>query len=137
MAAFSECLALEVAPFNIKVLTLIPSDMRTAFVSPEKLTSSGAVMPLSKPYEGTIVEFVLSAIKGMHGTQTIDPQKAAERIIQLVLGTGSAEMKKSMATGLTSIPIGVDSGNCRKEKGLLWQNDTDELEEIWASCEVD
>lgn len=136
-AAYSDCLAIEAAPFNIKVFTLIPGDMRTPFIDPERVASSGAVMPLSKPYKGTAVEYVVNVLLNMHGNQSIDPTKVAERVVQIVLGNGSGEVQKAMASGLTNMPFGVESADAMKAKGLLMLKQVDELKDIWGSCEIE
>lgn len=56
--------------------------MRTSFVAPGTITKP--VIP--DAYKGTMTDFVLSAILAMHGEQKLDPRKAAEAVVEEVLG---------------------------------------------------
>jgi hypothetical protein len=55
--------------------------MRTRFIDPETLEKP--VVP--EAYKGTVTDFVLQALLSMHGTQDLDPKKAAEAIVEEVL----------------------------------------------------
>ncbi|KAK5948617.1 hypothetical protein OHC33_010376 [Knufia fluminis] len=79
----SEALAEEVASFGIRVLIAQPGAMRTSFVDPEKV--SKGLRPLPDAYKGTMADYVLQAIVGSHGVQSIDPEAAAGVVVEEVL----------------------------------------------------
>lgn len=55
-------------------------------------------------YQGTAVEKAEQAFKGMDGKQASDPVKGAQRIFEMVMGTGIGEGK----TGYLRCMIGRD-----------------------------
>jgi NAD(P)-dependent dehydrogenase (short-subunit alcohol dehydrogenase family) len=88
LLGLTESLAPELSSFGIRVLLLVPGDMRTSFISPANVATN--LVPLSEAYKGTMVDHVTQAVIAMHGKQPTDPRKAAERIMEMVLGTGVA-----------------------------------------------
>jgi NAD(P)-dependent dehydrogenase (short-subunit alcohol dehydrogenase family) len=74
----SDALAMEVAPFGIKVCTLEPGGIRTNW-----LRRAGQHAPELLPeYEGTVGSF-LKILRGLEGRAEGDPQKIADVIVQL------------------------------------------------------
>jgi len=100
----SEALALEVAPFGIKVLIVEPGAFRTDFAA-----SALRHMPIIEAYQ-EIVGPIRSFAHAMHETQEGDPRKAAEAIeqaldaettpLRLQLGGDSVEAVRSHAETL-------------------------------------
>lgn len=84
----SECLAAELAPFNIRVLIVEPGGMRTNF---QAAVDSAEV---SEPYKGTPVDQFVQRMRGMHGKQAGDPEKAGHAIVEVVTGAGRGKMPK-------------------------------------------
>ncbi|KAK4508685.1 hypothetical protein PRZ48_002424 [Zasmidium cellare] len=80
----SEALAGELAPFGIKVIIVQPGGMRTGFMEPGRMSSS----PVSKYYENTPADWVMTAVRGMDGKQSLDPEKCARVILEAVQGGG-------------------------------------------------
>lgn len=79
---FTESLKNEVAAFNIRVLLAHPGGMRTGFVG------NSPVVPLSDAYKGTPADHVLDALQKGLGIEKIDPERAAQRVVEAVDGTG-------------------------------------------------
>jgi len=97
LEGLSEALAAEVAAFGIRVLIAQPGGMRTDFVEPEKVARS--LEPLPKAYEGTMADFVLKAIIGGHGAQSLDPEKAAEAVVEEVLKPSTVKDREGKEIG--------------------------------------
>ena len=96
----SEALAAGLSPFNIKVLTVQPGGMKTAFFDPKKLK-----MPtIPDAYKGTITDYVLQAIAKLDSTAAQDPSKTAEAIVKEVL-------QPSFDPPLLRMPLGKESLN--------------------------
>lgn len=134
----TESLAAELAPFGIRVLHLVPGDMRTSFVSQAGVRASdGRIVPLSEPYKGTMTDHVVQAILAMDGKQAIDPAKVAERVVEMMTGTGVAGEIVERENGKlwSRIPIGKSSGELMKERAKNWGKEAEELEPVWGSCD--
>ncbi|KAF2093332.1 putative short chain oxidoreductase/dehydrogenase [Rhizodiscina lignyota] len=127
---FTASLAAEVACFGIKVILAIPGGMRTALLAPEKMAGNIAVP--SDAYKGTPVEYVFKVLQDSHGKQTIDPEKAAERIVDAVDGVG---MMEGRVEGLLRLPIGVETGTVMKAWGEGFLANVSKYEDVWRSCE--
>jgi hypothetical protein len=81
---------------------------------------------LSKPYEGTPADEVLQRTKAMAGARLGDPAKAAQRILEVVTGTGMGvgqEMKGCLRVVLGSDCMKVARGKWREfgETWILWR----------------
>lgn len=100
--AFTIALAAEVAPFNIRLLIATPAGIRTPFV--DKVAAEG-IPPLRPEYKGTEVEAVVNMIQDPAGFK-IDPDRAAEVVVQAVDGTGPFEGK---GKDFLRIPLGEDA----------------------------
>ena len=85
-----------------------------------------------------MADHICAAVVDMHGKQPTDPAKAAERTVEMVLGTGAAgEIVGSRAGGWSRIPIGKDSGALMKAQAELFLEEVQALEAVWDSCDVE
>ena len=110
--------------------------MRTSFVSPANVTTR--LLPLGDAYKGTIADRICQAVVGMHGKQPTDPAKAAERTVEMVLGTGVVgEILRGRDAGWSRIPIGRDSGASMRAQAELFLEEVQALEPVWGSCDVE
>ncbi|GAQ36939.1 hypothetical protein AtubIFM55763_001897 [Aspergillus tubingensis] len=87
LEGMTESLSKELHPFGIRVLLIEPGYFRTNFFSAFVAPAAG----LSEDYVGTPVEAALQLIKAKDGSQEGDPEKAAQRILEVVDGNGLAE----------------------------------------------
>ena len=79
----SAALAGEVASFGVRILIAEPGAMRTSFITPDK--TSAQLSPFPEAYVGTPAEYVMGHIAAAHGSQQLDPEKAARAIVYEVL----------------------------------------------------
>jgi hypothetical protein len=96
----SESLARELAPFNIRVLVVEPGSLRTNFWTAYVEPAAG----MNKDYAGTPLEHVLQKFKSNEGAQPGDAVKCAQRILEVVDGTGMGAGKGD----LFRLPLGLD-----------------------------
>ncbi|KAK1761635.1 hypothetical protein QBC33DRAFT_605143 [Phialemonium atrogriseum] len=100
LEAISEGLAHEVAAFNVRVQLVEPGAFRTNFLGADNIRYA----PLSEEYRGTVCDDMLAKLRGMDGRQAGDPAAAAERIYEVVTGTGMATGRKPDLR----LPLGSD-----------------------------
>jgi NAD(P)-dependent dehydrogenase (short-subunit alcohol dehydrogenase family) len=78
VGGFSDALAMEVAPFGVKICTLEPGGIRTNWAR-----RAGQGSPELLPdYEGSVGP-ILKLLKSIEGRQEGDPRKIADLIVQL------------------------------------------------------
>ena len=132
----SESLTPELASFGIRVLHLVPGDMRTSFLGPAR--QAAGIVPLSEAYKGTNVDKFLEMVLKLDGKQPTDPKKVAAQMVDIVDRKGEAgEVVGKREGGWSRIPIGVDSGERMRARAKGWGEDVEELEPVWRSCEID
>jgi NAD(P)-dependent dehydrogenase (short-subunit alcohol dehydrogenase family) len=78
VGGFSDSLAMEVAPFGVKVCTLEPGGIRTTWAR-RAVQNAPDLLP---QYEATVGSF-LKMLRGLEGRSEGDPQKIAGVILQL------------------------------------------------------
>ncbi|KAH8703441.1 short-chain dehydrogenase/reductase SDR [Talaromyces proteolyticus] len=100
LEGMSESLARELAPFGIRVLVVEPGSLRTNFWSVYVEPAAG----MNKDYAGTPLEQVLQLFKSNTGAQPGDAVKCAQRILEVVEGTGMGVGKEN----LLRLPLGPD-----------------------------
>jgi hypothetical protein len=83
-----------------KTSKLTPGAFRTKFLASNNLY----LIPTSAGYKGTAVEKTEQVFKDMDGKQASDPVKGAQRIFEVVMGTGMGKGK----TGYLRCMIGRD-----------------------------
>ena len=96
----SESLSRELAPFGVRVIIVEPGQFRTKFLSAFIEPAAG----LNKDYIGTPLDTTLNVLRTHDGKQTGDPVKAAQRILEVVTGTGFGIGKEN----LLRLPLGPD-----------------------------
>jgi len=96
----SESLSKELQPFGIRVILVEPGLFRTQFLSSFVQPAAG----LNKDYIGTPIDAALQSFKSKDGAQEGDPLKAAQRILDVVTGTGMGVGKDN----LLRLPLGPD-----------------------------
>jgi NAD(P)-dependent dehydrogenase (short-subunit alcohol dehydrogenase family) len=98
----SESLAQEVKEFGISVLIVEPGLFRTNFLhalqTPEKSLPEG--------YEGSLVENILLRFSSMIGKQPGDPDKAVNRMFEVITGEGNGGKLRGKVLRL---PLGMDA----------------------------
>ncbi|KAI0903437.1 putative short-chain dehydrogenase [Ustulina deusta] len=82
----SESLASEVASFGIAVLIVNPGAFRTNFLGQMQVSE----IPLPDDYKSSIVGSMIEKFAKSDGAQSGDPEKAVERIFEIVTGEGMA-----------------------------------------------
>ena len=78
VGGFSDSLAMEVAPFGVKVCTLEPGGIRTNWAR-RAVQNAPDLLP---EYEATVGSF-LKMLQGLEGRWESDPRKIADAILQL------------------------------------------------------
>lgn len=76
----SEGLALELAPFNIKVTALAPGLFRTQFLNAQSYASAASTIT---DYDQTMVGQMKNVPDALHGNQPGDPAKLAKVVVEL------------------------------------------------------
>ena len=96
----SESLAVELAPFNIRIIAVEPGAFRTEFLSSANLITPGGGREWIKDYQGeNPASAVIQKMRSVAGKQPGDPQKAAERMWDVIAGTGLGEPLKEKGIG--------------------------------------
>jgi NAD(P)-dependent dehydrogenase (short-subunit alcohol dehydrogenase family) len=119
LEGFSEALAQEVAPFNIRVTIVEPGPFRTQF-------AGGSIkMPETRieAYQGTPAGNMYTYIMGTHGKQEGDPVKGAQAIVDYVYSNNTS----------LRLPLGKAAVAGIKAKLQSVQNDLEKNEGIAAS----
>ncbi|PYH76236.1 short chain oxidoreductase/dehydrogenase [Aspergillus uvarum CBS 121591] len=125
MEGMSESLAKELAPFGIRVLLVEPGTLRTGFWAAFVEPAAG----LNPEYAGTPVETILTKFRGNRtgeATGGSDPGKAAQRIVEVVDGTGLGRGKD----GLLRVPLGEDCYRRFQAKVETLQQNLEQMREI-------
>lgn len=119
LEAISESLSKEVAAFGIRVLIVEPGAIRTQFLTS---TNVNFTEP-STPYQSGVAGQTLETYKNMDGKQGGSPEKAAQAIFDVVMGTGRAQGKRKVLRLL-------QGKDCHQRVRAKVQNVIDDLEEM-------
>jgi NAD(P)-dependent dehydrogenase (short-subunit alcohol dehydrogenase family) len=138
--AFSEALAGELAPLGVRVHVIAPGYFGTNFLgttmSIRDATDPGhATGAYATPGQGHGV------IDGFHPARIVsrqigDPGKAAERMYEVVTGTGLAQGLMDHKEWVR-IPLGPDAGDGMRSKLAIIAASIDAYEPIWTSTDMD
>lgn len=91
----SESLAAELAPLGIRVILVEPGNFRTDFLSSSNLKSPGGGTTWNQDYLGdNPANVVMGRFASVAGKQAGDPEKAAQRLWEVISGTGYGEALK-------------------------------------------
>jgi NAD(P)-dependent dehydrogenase (short-subunit alcohol dehydrogenase family) len=138
--AFSEVLAEEVAPFGVRVHIIAPGYFPTNF-----FTSAKAAHETADPERSTGAyttrEQGYGLVDNLHpahlaSRQIGDLEKAAERMYEVVAGTGVAQGLMDHREWVR-VPLGPDAGNRIKTKATVISATVDAYEPIWKSTNMD
>ncbi|KAH8800463.1 putative short chain oxidoreductase/dehydrogenase [Xylogone sp. PMI_703] len=125
LEAISESLSRELSTFNIRLLIVEPGVFRTNFLSAFRTPAKG----LNPAYKDTILDQTIGGFYSLHGKQAGDPEKAAERIFDVVTGTGLGAGK----TGLLRLPLGPDALQRATNKADSLKKNLDDMRDIALS----
>lgn len=101
LEGLSEAASVEFAAFNIRTLIVEPDAIRTDFANTENVDVN-AFQARMEPYKGTFIEQVAQMFLQMHGTQAIDPDRAAKAIVEEVISPASNPPRLRMPLGKES-----------------------------------
>ena len=131
LEGLSESLAAEMKAFGVRVLVVELGAYRTPFQNavdkPEQI--------ISEAYKGTEADNAARTITAGHGRQAGDPVKAAQAIVEVVMGTGrGAELKD-----VFRLPLGKDAVSRAYVKMDSFSKDVEKCKSLaqWASFDVD
>ncbi|GKZ27743.1 hypothetical protein AbraIFM66951_005479 [Aspergillus brasiliensis] len=127
--ALSESLSAELTPFNIRVLLVEPGAFRTNFIGSHRLPAAG----LTKDYEGTPLATTVAFFENYAGKQPGDPQKAVQRILDVIQLQGAGEGKGH----LLRLPLGSDCFPRMVAKLDAVRQNLEEFREVALSTDVD
>ena len=131
LEAVSEGLQGEVAPFGIRVLLVEPGGMRTSFLGNTNI----ATAQVSEPYQGGVVQHVISAVAQTAGKQMLDPDRSAQRIVEAVAGGGEGWPENREQ--YLRLPLGKECIGRINAKVESLQTNVKALEQVWNSVDFD
>ncbi|UNI13507.1 hypothetical protein JDV02_000247 [Purpureocillium takamizusanense] len=130
LEGISEGLAKEVAEFGISVLIVEPGAYRTNFFHALQRPEGGQ---LSDDYKGTATEVMFDKFAEMTGKQPGDPDKAVERMFQVITGEGGGGRLRGKVLRLM---LGMDAVERIEKKTDRLREDlaaARRLEEEWST----
>lgn len=122
-------MSIELAPFNIRTLLVEPGVFRSNFFNND---SSQFIQP-SETYRSNAAAESMQHMADLAGKQRGDPKKGAQRIFEVVTGTGMGE-------GLTQhlrLPLGHDCLDRAREQLDKVGKNLDAMEKITKSTDVE
>lgn len=93
-------MAKEVAPFNIRTLTVLLGGFRTEMGAKVRVGS----VPLADDYRDSVVDKTMQHMRGGHFVGDGDPAKAAQAIYEVVVGEGIGQGRE----GELLLPLGIE-----------------------------
>lgn len=126
----SESLAPEVGPFGIRVLSVAPGTFRTKFLTDFPKPAAG----LGAAYADGIVGAALARFESIDGKQAGDPAKAADRIVELIDGTGmGAQFRERGLGAVFRVLLGEDCHAAVTAKSQLVQQEIESIRDVALS----
>ena len=135
--SFSETLAQEVAPFGVRVHIIAPGFFPTnAMVAAKaKIDSQDATGTYMTPEQ--VINLIESMVSSRVASgQVGDPKKLAERLYEIVSGTGLAQGLMDNKDWVR-VPLGPDAGARMREKVAAISASVEAYEPIWKSTNMD
>lgn len=129
LEGLTESAGIELSPFNIRTLLVEPGAIRTEFANPGRVDFDKFQARMA-PFKDTFLEQVAGLLTQMHGTQAIDPERAAKAIVREVTAP-------SASPPLTRLPIGKEGTSKLKAKADLYKQIAESTESIAASADFD
>jgi NAD(P)-dependent dehydrogenase (short-subunit alcohol dehydrogenase family) len=114
VGGFSDSLAMEVAPFGVKVCTLEPGGIRTNWAR-----RAGQNAPDLLPEYEASVGATLKILRGLEGKAEGDPQKIADVIVQLA---NSEEVPSRLILGADAEKRVQQAESARASEAEKWRN---------------
>jgi NAD(P)-dependent dehydrogenase (short-subunit alcohol dehydrogenase family) len=135
--AFSETLAQEVEPFGVRVHSIAPglfptNSLAALKVNDDSQDTTGAYMPAKQGL--SLMESAVSSL--ITSGQIGDPKKLAERLYEIVSGTGLAQGLMDNKDWVR-VPLGPDAGARMREKVAAISASVEAYEPIWKSTNMD
>lgn len=125
LEGLSESIAIETAPFGIRILVVQPGSTRSAMVANSQKANTESNVPES--YKGTMSDYVAQMMIDQHGKQQGDPDKAAKAVVEEVL-------RPSADPPLLRLPTGKDSVQQMKEMGEKYIAVAEARKEVADAC---
>lgn len=134
----SESLATELAPLGIRVILVEPGAFRTEFLSSTNLILANKGEGWADDYQGeNPASTVVQRMQGFAGKQTGDPDKASQRLWEVITNTGMGEALKEKGRDgkVMRVLLGSDS-LARMQIAISTRQDTlKDLEALAKSCD--
>ena len=127
----STALAGELSPFGVRIIIAEPGAMRTSFIDPAK--ASAQTSPCPEDYYGTPAASILEHIHTVHGSQRLDPDKAARAIVQEVLNPTMVSGDKP----LLRLTLGIECVEEMKARIAEFGTEWEAAKEQALACDFD
>lgn len=139
--AMSEALALELAPWGIRVFIVQPGFFYTNwFATAASIGEASRRAPEESGKTGVYTDLYGLSSRILPYNLSIrrvgDTQKAAQRMFDVATGTGLAEGLE-MKEGWLRVLLGRDSGERFLSRVQTWKENVEATERIWSSTEID
>lgn len=128
LEGFTEALWKEAKEFDVNVLIVEPGAFRTNFLAAMAVTDNGLL-----GYENSVVQQTLEKFQAAEGKQPGDPEKAVDRMIEVVTGRGEAGFMRGRALRLV---LGADAYGRIVSKNKKLQEDMELGKEVAFGTDI-
>ncbi|KAK5045354.1 hypothetical protein LTR84_009217 [Exophiala bonariae] len=136
LEGFSEAIAGEISPFNIRMIIAEPGGMRTSFLEPSKMSSLNVDLPAT--YRGTIAETLYEMFAAMHGEQALDPERSARALVKEVLEPTSMKNDETGAPqNILRLQLGKETVGTMQKKIMTFQTEAEVFQAQAFACDFD
>ena len=125
VGGFSDALAMEVAPFGVKICTLEPGGIRTNWARRARENAPD----LLPEYEASVGS-IMKLLRSLDGRSEGDPRKIAEVVLQL---SNSEELPRRLILGVDAEKRVLTAEQARTEEAAKWRRLT--LSTVFADAE--